>query len=449
MQKRPQWAFFMTGHGKFQEKISGIKIKDFKRWLDFLDESIVTKLIFYWSCYSAGTNTALVMTNEQKGVQKIFSYAIMAGAAPDTVLYPASQPSIALDNFNVNDIDFANKTLKIDIHMDYAKFVLKLIGSDTIDFLQLFDELYPKVIIPKIEMSPEAFQLRMLTQVKLPGLEWFKLIDSKKICVSLGEKLAISRSMPLNISTFFGTKNKPVKPRIIMLYAYHFPFDIILRDENIPAIASMIPGESISQFERITVSPAVLLYDLVNKFKRPFWKELRKIYWIKHIDIAASIRVRTPELSALQNNLDDIYLEKRELNKKIFYDEIEASQLEAANKRVETLDQELTKLKNEIASKSVSQEMLYLSDLIIDLKDSQSSPEVFYTRNGKFYKLRFTYDIIDEKEFGFINEAEIADYHKLYQEMIDTSQPFQRELQRAKEINSIERVLKEKLNKNA
>ncbi len=398
----PQWALYMNGHGTIKEEIVSLQPQQFSQWLNFLETQIETKLLYYWSCYAAGTNSQLLFHDEQRGIDRTFSYAIVSGAAPEAVLYAHADLDFALEKFSRTDIDFTHKSLALKIHLNFNNFVQTITTADTIDFLALSNQLYPITTAePSHGASTQAVMLRRLSQVKLPGIPWFNLIDSDHITVSLGEKLALSRdpTKPLNISTFFGTKNESLKPRIVLLYTQLIPFELIIPTKQIPVFASMVPGAAMHIFQKISVPQATLLSTLIQQFTRPAHEErLQKIYWIKKLTITILVptaKSHEHELQALYQEYHRIQEEIPNLKYELAVQSSDKHMKQMLSRDIKNAYAQLQKIPQLIAA-YYDKKVVHLTDLIIDA--TEPSPTIFYTRDGMLYQATQYLSIEDLRE---------------------------------------------------
>ncbi len=111
-----------------------------------------------------------------------------------------------------------------------------------------------KEIIKYLNTSSES---ETTPQIKLPGLDWFSVINADKNIVQIGSILASKRgNRPLDIVKFFRNE-----PRILLLYAPNIPFELIINSKNLQSIVSMLPGNALHMIEKVTSksSPRVVL----------------------------------------------------------------------------------------------------------------------------------------------------------------------------------------------
>lgn len=239
----PQWTLYLMGHGDYGS-IVNMTLDHFKQLLAFFDAKIVTKLVTYLSCYAAGSNTQKIYGDLKSAGLKTNPYAVVTAALTDAPV--RISVSYAIENFSTSDINFKNHTLKPTYDLHFKQFIDMTAQENSINFKQLLQHLFPARLLNNPNLifgSP---------QIKLPGIEWFDLVDIDNNIVSIGQTLAASRSanQPLNILNFFGKK----LVHAILLYSNIVPFELIIPIPRMPIIVPMIPGNSYHEFAAITVN---------------------------------------------------------------------------------------------------------------------------------------------------------------------------------------------------
>lgn len=240
----PMWSLFMQGHGG-SDQIVGIKLDSFALVLDFLDTRINTRLLVYSSCYAAGINAKRIYYYSESAIQKTYSFPIITGALTDATT-----------------ISVVSDTKPKALVQELMKPV-----SDPLNYEKIVSYFKP------IQRDPENTAL-----IKIPGLEWFSVIDIHKDVVQIGSILAETRSnRPLDIVKFFHRD-----PRILLLYAQDIPFELIINSKNLKSIVSMIPGNIIHTIEKITSSSD--LGSVLDWFMYIDSLSTTKIFYIKSIN---------------------------------------------------------------------------------------------------------------------------------------------------------------------
>ncbi len=192
----PEWYIYILGHGLVNHSIVSLSFNDFKQLLQFFDNKILTKLLVVSSCYAAGVNSKIIYGDMKSEMQQYFSFPIIFEG--------------------LNDMPIAGK-----YRIDFNKFFEKA---------KTLEGNYSDIIQPIL--SAES-----IAQIKLPGLEWFSVIEADKKIVSINSILAKTRDpeKPLDIVKFFKKD-----PDIILLYSDDIPFELKINSHNIKNIFSMI-----------------------------------------------------------------------------------------------------------------------------------------------------------------------------------------------------------------
>ncbi|HLB40771.1 MAG TPA: hypothetical protein VJJ83_03195, partial [Candidatus Babeliales bacterium] len=287
----PVWSLYLNGHGLTDLSIAHLSIPQFKNLLEFLAAKINTKLLYYQSCYAAGTNTVAVYHDEQTKIQKTYPYAIITGALTDMTI--ASQ----LLTFKVE-----NNVLKVEARQSYRDFLAQATATDQIDYHRLAATITR-------DLTDMDFGLSSTPQIKFPGLAWFSVLDEEKV-VSIGVTLAKARTAALDIAKFFARTNpavvaqpgsvagqaapttaavatkSPAKPLGILLYTAHIPFELIVNSGAIagraPDIISMIPGDAAHYLQQLTTQ-VYPVDQLLNSFLRVEDLLPQKVFVIDHL----------------------------------------------------------------------------------------------------------------------------------------------------------------------
>ncbi|MDR3646351.1 MAG: hypothetical protein P4L22_02295 [Candidatus Babeliales bacterium] len=261
----PQWVIYITGHGMIGESIVDVSITNFKKFLEFLDTKINTKLFVYTSCYAAGLNTELIYKDSKSPLQKKYSFAIVTEALTDA---PTSGRGFNLDLTNdKSNISYSGK-------IDFSEFLNKATSSEKIDFIDIIEPIFKDA-----KITDKTKNLNEIPQIKLPGLEWFSVMNSREEIVSIGNILAKSRNPnnPLDVVKFFKTT-----PLVILLYAPTIPFELIIPKDI--TIISMIPDNVMHSIKKITLNN----YDILDFFNNQLYSienlEATKGFWIEEIN---------------------------------------------------------------------------------------------------------------------------------------------------------------------
>lgn len=279
--KIPCWSILLNGHGSLGTELASLSLTDFKELLSFLGTNINTKLLYYSTCYGAGTNSNLIYKDAEQAIEKTYSYTIITDSLIESTISSTSHM----------DIELKNETLSVVTNPFHKLFTLET-TKDVPDYRNLMNyELKTKVSQQTItDATP---------QIKYPGLPWFSLVNSDPV-VSIGSILAKNRTAPLNVATFFPKKlnlmtDSSGKTQVttqereifgILLYATKLPFEIIVNTKNNartpPEIISMIPGDVTHHIKMIS-SPIYSLDALLESFTQIFKIGFHKTFIIDQL----------------------------------------------------------------------------------------------------------------------------------------------------------------------
>lgn len=261
----PKWALCIMGHGTFAKSIAGIHIKSFQEFLFFLQHKIHTKILYYVSCYAAGMNSKLAYEESGRLISKTYSFPIVMDAIPDRTL---------MASFDFNMIMTFKPKISIQLNYPrYAHLLKELTKPESIDYLSVANII--------VSFYNRVGFIGSLPQVKLPGLEWFSVIDDE-VAISIGDVLAATRTKPLSITNFFAKRGKKAQPQAILLYARDIPFEIILDTQKCPAFISMIAG-NVEHYIKKLSSSLHDVYEIMNSFLFSSYLATQKIFKIDEI----------------------------------------------------------------------------------------------------------------------------------------------------------------------
>lgn len=262
--KIPSWSLFGTGHGAKGSIIIGLKLGQFKEALLFFDAKINTRLLTFISCYAAGVSFEKIFNDYKNNFGETYSFAIITQAITDSPVFDIP-PKIK----NINN------ELKIKSKNDYVSYKKK-VTEDVINYKEAFTQLHPSVPRALSYQDPTP-PWGNIPQIKLPGLEWFSVLDSDKKIASIGSILTQTRDeySPLNITTFFKSD-----PLALLVYGSNIPFELQL-NEKLEAIISMIPGNATHRFKKITSKKDI--NSVINLFLQIEKLDPKKIFYCEEI----------------------------------------------------------------------------------------------------------------------------------------------------------------------
>jgi len=215
----PEWFIYIGGHGGWIHSVAHLSLDDFKTLLHFLDSKINTKLLVVSSCYAEGINAHKIYGEIKLGTQKYYSFPIIIQALND-IAVKADRPEVDMRDMRVL---YQDKKIKIKHHIDFVSFfkkAKKLEGN--------YSEIIKPITMNFVENTP---------QIKLPGIEWFSVIELDKKIVSMGSTLVKTRDpqKPLDVVSFFKKD-----PEIILLYTDNILFELVVNSSKMKYIVSMV-----------------------------------------------------------------------------------------------------------------------------------------------------------------------------------------------------------------
>ncbi len=240
------WGIYINGHGSCGKCVTNLLIPQFKDFLDFLENKLFTKLLYYQTCYGTGMTSAALYKDAQKGIEKTYSFAIITQSLTE-----------AVTGIKRLEACIKDETLKVKCTIDYAGFVEKIRSSDVINYRDLI-----AYIVKDWDLGLASFP-----QIKFPGLPWFSVVDQDKV-ISIGWVMARTRKRPLDIATFGKKREEGEEPLGILLYTDDVPFELVINSDDSdwsPDIISMIPGKARHHLAKIS-SQSTGIGTLLNSF---------------------------------------------------------------------------------------------------------------------------------------------------------------------------------------
>ena len=210
----PEWCIFIDGHGDINKSIAHLTLDEFKIFLNFLEKEIITWLLVIFSCYAAGVNAHKIYGELKLGTQQYYSFPIIIQG--------------------LNDSATASSSVSINWPTwKYSKFLHLDMGINFTDFLEKAKKLEGNNYNEVIKPLRSSFIVNT-PQIKLPGIEWFSLMEVDKNVVSIGSILAKTRDSqtPLNLIK--------QKPKAILLYTDNIPFELKIDLDGLGGIFSMV-----------------------------------------------------------------------------------------------------------------------------------------------------------------------------------------------------------------
>jgi len=223
----PEWFIYINGHGSINYSIAHLSLDGFKRFLNFLERTIIMRLLVVVSCQVAGVNSNKIYGEMKLATAKQYLFPIIIQGLNDVSALNGI-PSVDCRVWK------RDKIIKLKIHNDFLNFIKKA---------KTLDGNYSEIISPIWDHSIEN-----TPQIKLPGIEWFSVIDADKRVASIGSIFAKTRDpqKPLYVYSFFKKY-----PEIILLYTDDIPFELKINYNRLSSIISMVssgPFETMPDF---------------------------------------------------------------------------------------------------------------------------------------------------------------------------------------------------------
>jgi len=258
LRQQPQWIIYLSGHGILKgiggPVITGLHIPDFRKLLEFLETKITTMLFIYSSCFSMGVNMQRAYADAEKpGQNTTYSFPIALDAFYD------------VSNYGDSSIDYAQK-----MRLLFDNFVWKegpIQPYDIADVLQLVFYLSLPFGGSHVENYP---------YVRPSGRDSFMPVFPT---VEIGEVMAQSRTLPLNIVAAAKAKGSKANVIDVLLSANYVPFTLVFDKGESPYLLSAVAGESFHWIVKIESAVSFSLLGMILKIAQPKYTQ-RKIFWI-------------------------------------------------------------------------------------------------------------------------------------------------------------------------
>lgn len=279
-QASPQWVIYALGHGEIDKGIISLSLKNFPTFLDFLDKKLNTKLLAYVSCYASGKNLQTVYGNLKEGAIKTYSYPIATQGIADIAMSKYHVKVTHATKAELRHLEINPKTgklsLKTNAHFD--SFVHDVEHDEIINF---------KDTLKNILYYTE--NLNEIPLLRLPGLEWFNVVDVDDAVVSIGTVLAKTQDQPFSLKSYYERRvKKGGELKGVLLYTPVIPFELIVDTNKMPRFISMMPGNALHEFDKISVSTKIESFDNIRKafsltFKSNIQLSTRKTFYISEL----------------------------------------------------------------------------------------------------------------------------------------------------------------------
>lgn len=215
----PEWIIYIVGHGNINDSITSLSINQFKKLLYFMENKIKVQLLVVASCYVAGTNAKSVYGEIKNGTQQPNSFPIIIQGLNDVATL-SNSPTCDMANWNLE------QKISLRTTKSFGEFFKQAHMQET-HYREIIKQLHDRSIANE-------------PQIKMPGLEWFSVMDIDNKIVSIGAILAKTRDpqKTLDVASFFKKK-----PKIILLYTDNLPFELKIDLNSLKAIVSMVSSK--------------------------------------------------------------------------------------------------------------------------------------------------------------------------------------------------------------
>jgi hypothetical protein len=281
----PQWNIYMTGHGETKTEYSvptivGIKPEVFNKWLNTINNQIVTKFLMYTSCYATGFNHQRIYNELSNGIGDAYPFPIVAVGIVETAVAQ-------------------------NLLVDYKKFVELAESEKPVAYLILLQTLLNGITVffeNKMNITNEdviaAFVVRNLPLIRLPNRPVFlPLIPVFEFTQLMADTHSVEK--PLDIRAFI---KKNIDPQvvikspstnrafIVILDAQYIPCDIVITTEygknSFLILSSLSTPRIMHVFDREVFFDSTL-DDFFKMFQYPLYGE-RKIFYIRRLTLKDS-----------------------------------------------------------------------------------------------------------------------------------------------------------------
>ena len=258
----PEWIVYVSGHGGLLHSVVDLSFEDFKKLLQFLNSNLNIQLLVINSCYAAGVNANKIYGEIQQGTQEYYSFPIIIRALNDTVA-----SSIAS---KVEIKGFWNVEIDLALYINFPEFFKKakeLEGN--------YGEIIKSLTVwNSIENTP---------QIKLPGMEWFSVIDVDRKIVSIGSTLVKTRDpqKSLDVISFFKKD-----PETMLLYTDNIPFELVVNSSKMKAVVSMVSPQLTEGNETKVINDVYTRIKKISSIQN-FSEVLR---WFKPVMLSEHVR---------------------------------------------------------------------------------------------------------------------------------------------------------------
>lgn len=249
------WSFYLTGHGhhkgKFhaQSMIAGMSVSGFRDFLLFLNNDIKTKVLVYSSCYSSGMHAIEPYQQDDKDL--VLRYLVFVTCLTDGPMYIFGIPSgVKLPPYDSN-----NKLEESDVRgQGLQNYFIQ-------NFMQFCSLLKSKSISPRLIDTISPYRSCVKEKCELTRLENIPLVRYAGSTYFVPLCSDFVTTIFKNASPLIEIENKAA----ILWYVKNYKGSIVLKG-RLPQFISMVPGDSVTNIQRLDASAFDIALVIANSF---------------------------------------------------------------------------------------------------------------------------------------------------------------------------------------
>lgn len=257
--------------------IAGLYIDEFKEVLSFFNTAVNTSTFFYDTCFSGGKN--LEAPYQYTGVPATFNYTIVSGAsvdAPTTVGKSQIAVPPYTDPAGTLFVKVAKRTGKDDLWLyvdqEFDKYFEQLEKYQQGTLKEPLADILNTIHSFKL---PELRKYHNIPLIRFPDTAWFRVVDMPTKVTSITEQAVITHQVEQKAFTF-------TTQEALLLYTPHVSMPIIINNSSMPAMLSMIGGNTDHYIAEIN-APKTNLSDIIQKFLAIQNQYFTKRFFIKKL----------------------------------------------------------------------------------------------------------------------------------------------------------------------
>jgi hypothetical protein len=220
----PEWYVYIYGHGRIKSSMSFLSLKNFQQFLGFLNNKIIVKLLVVSSCFVAGTNSKIFYGKVKSDIKEEYSFPIIVQGLNDVMTTGLVSPTVNERSW------YYDKNINVLPIVNFSSFFEKA---------KSLEGNYSEIVKP-ISEEVKASAVNM-PQIKLPGSDWFSVIEGDKKIISIGSNVAQIKNVQESLDVVAAFKKDP---ELILLYTDTIPFELKINSTNLKEIISMVTSKS-------------------------------------------------------------------------------------------------------------------------------------------------------------------------------------------------------------